>query len=173
LRWGRAACTGRKQGGQGAATTADLLYNGVAGGGDLGEPDWLKGGEWRDRVPHAGGGWGGGGPAPTDGQHPGRQRPAVDGCGRAALNVGTGEVGLPGGAPARFRGAWVKNGIKRFKNSNYSKNVQIFSNFDRSKFDLLELQKFERKYGFEDLKMMNNFLHKNFFRFGMKIQGIL
>jgi hypothetical protein len=37
--------------------------------------------------------------------------------------------------------------------------------FDRSKFDLSELQKFEIKYEFEDLEMVNNFLHRNFFRF--------
>jgi hypothetical protein len=91
------------------------------------------------------------------------------------LREGSAQRGNRGGGAARWRpgtvrGAWVKNGIKRFKNSNYSKNVQIFSNFDRSKFDLLELQKFERKYGFEDLKMMNNFLHKNFFRFGRDLE---
>jgi hypothetical protein len=37
----------------------------------------------------------------------------------------------------------------------------------RSKEDLLELEKLEIKYGFEDLKKMNHFLHSNFFSFEM------
>jgi hypothetical protein len=41
----------------------------------------------------------------------------------------------------------------------------IFSNFGRPKNDFLELQKFEIKYGFEDLEERNNFLHRNSFIF--------
>jgi hypothetical protein len=48
--------------------------------------------------------------------------------------------------------------------------VQKNSNFDRSKFDLLELKKFEIKFGFEDLEIMNNFLQRNFFRFGRDVE---
>jgi hypothetical protein len=51
--------------------------------------------------------------------------------------------------------------IKRFK------WFQIPSHFDCLKQDLSGLQKFETKYGFEDLGEMNNFLHNNFSRFGM------
>jgi hypothetical protein len=43
--------------------------------------------------------------------------------------------------------------------------IHIDSNFDPSKKDLIELQKFEIKYGFEYIETMNNFLHINFFRF--------
>jgi hypothetical protein len=35
------------------------------------------------------------------------------------------------------------------------------------------LEKIEIKYSFEDLEEMNNFFHRNFHRFGIKIQGIL
>jgi hypothetical protein len=45
------------------------------------------------------------------------------------------------------------------------KQVQFISNIDRPKNALFELQKFETKYGFEDLEKMNNLLHRNFFRF--------
>jgi hypothetical protein len=43
--------------------------------------------------------------------------------------------------------------------------IQTVSNFDHPKNDLPELKNFEIKYGFEDLEKMNNFLHRNFFRF--------
>jgi hypothetical protein len=46
----------------------------------------------------------------------------------------------------------------------------IFSNFDRFKFDLPELQKFGIKYGFEDLEEMNNILHRSQFGFGMSFK---
>jgi hypothetical protein len=47
-----------------------------------------------------------------------------------------------------------------------SNRFQNLLNFDRSKKNLPELQKFEIKYGFKDLEKTNNFLHRNFFRFG-------
>jgi hypothetical protein len=50
------------------------------------------------------------------------------------------------------------------------KNIQTFSNFDRSQFDLSELQKFGITYGFEDLERMDNFLHRNFFTFGRDLE---
>jgi hypothetical protein len=55
--------------------------------------------------------------------------------------------------------------FKPFQNFKRFKNVQIFPNCDRSKFDIHELQKFEIKYGFEDLEKVNIFLHRNFFIF--------
>jgi hypothetical protein len=42
---------------------------------------------------------------------------------------------------------------------------QTYSNLTWSKQGLLEVENFERKYGFEDIEMMNNFFHRNFFRF--------
>jgi protein involved in ribonucleotide reduction len=58
----------------------------------------------------------------------------------------------------------VKNGLNHFQNSNGSKTF-IFPNFDRSKFGIPALQKFEIKYSFEDIKKMNNFIYRNFFKF--------
>jgi hypothetical protein len=52
-------------------------------------------------------------------------------------------------------------------NSNCFKTDPNHSNFYRLKIDLSELEIFELKYRFEDLKNMNNFLHRSFFRFGM------
>jgi hypothetical protein len=48
-----------------------------------------------------------------------------------------------------------------------SNSIQIIPNFDRSKKDLPELEKFEIKYGCEGFEEGNNFLHRNFFRFDM------
>jgi hypothetical protein len=48
--------------------------------------------------------------------------------------------------------------------------IQTCSNFDWSKIDLLELEKFGEKYGFQDLEKMNNFLNKNLFRFGRDLK---
>jgi hypothetical protein len=50
-------------------------------------------------------------------------------------------------------------------NSNELKLPQNLPNFDRSKNSILWPEKFEIKYGFETLEKMNNFLHRNFFRF--------
>jgi hypothetical protein len=44
-----------------------------------------------------------------------------------------------------------------------SNQVQFFSNFDRSKNGLLELQKFEIKYDCEGFEEMKNFIRMNFF----------
>jgi hypothetical protein len=49
--------------------------------------------------------------------------------------------------------------------SNKFKQVQIFSNCDQPKKHFPLLRKIEIKYVFEGLKKMNNFLHRNFFRF--------
>jgi hypothetical protein len=48
------------------------------------------------------------------------------------------------------------------KISNGMKTLN-FPKFDRSKFDLSTLQKFEIKYSFEVLENMKSFLHRNFF----------
>jgi hypothetical protein len=80
--------------------------------------------------------------------------------------------------PAPNRGGrvpnrWARghsNGRRRFEldpnaNSNEFKQVQIFSNFDRPKKDFALHRKIEIKYGCEGLERVNNFLHRNFFRF--------
>jgi hypothetical protein len=43
-------------------------------------------------------------------------------------------------------------------------------NFISFEEDLPEFEKFEVKYGFEDLEEMNNFLHRNFHSFGMDLE---
>jgi hypothetical protein len=58
-------------------------------------------------------------------------------------------------------------GFKPFSKFERLKNVQTFPNFDRSKFNLPMLQKIGIKYSFEDLEEMDNFLHRNFFKFEM------
>jgi hypothetical protein len=54
--------------------------------------------------------------------------------------------------------------VKFDSNSNFNQ-IQIHSNFDHSKKDLPELNFFKMKYGCEGFEEMNNFLHRNFFRF--------
>jgi hypothetical protein len=51
----------------------------------------------------------------------------------------------------------------RFQIQTDSNQIQIVSNFDRSKNGLPEL----KKYGCEVFEEGNNFLHHNFFRFEM------
>jgi hypothetical protein len=92
-----------------------------------------------------------------------RRERACDAC--ACGRHRTGERrGLTGGPLLQSQAA-LKYGLNHFKNSNCFKNIQFFPNFGQSKFDLAELQKFRIKYGFEDLKETNNFLHRIFFRF--------
>jgi hypothetical protein len=74
-------------------------------------------------------------------------------------------VGLPGGAPAQSRATRGKKRFKPFPKFKRFKNVYFFPNFDRSKFGIPALQKFEIKYSFEDIKKMNNFIYRNFFKF--------
>jgi hypothetical protein len=51
-----------------------------------------------------------------------------------------------------------------------SNEIQILSNFDRSKKDFTELKNFEIKYGCDGFKERNNFIHRNFFRFVMDVK---
>jgi hypothetical protein len=62
--------------------------------------------------------------------------------------------------------------VESNKNSNLIgfKRFQIASNFDCPKNALPELKFFEIKYGFEGLEKMNNFLHRNVFRFGRDLE---
>jgi hypothetical protein len=77
-----------------------------------------------------------------------------------------GEAGLTGG-PDTVPGARGQIRFKPFQKFKLFQKQSNFSKYELSKFDLLELQKFGIKYRFEDLKEMNNFLHRIFFRFGM------
>jgi hypothetical protein len=45
--------------------------------------------------------------------------------------------------------------------------IQFVSKFYRPKKDLPNLENFGTKYGFEDIEKINNFLHRNYFRFEM------
>jgi hypothetical protein len=77
-----------------------------------------------------------------------------------------GEAGADRWAPATVLGGAGSHGSNRFQ----IRKVQKHSNFDRSQFDLPELQKFGITYGFEDLERMDNFLHRNFFTFGKDLE---
>jgi hypothetical protein len=63
-----------------------------------------------------------------------------------------------------------RGGPKEFDSISNFKRIQILSIFDRSKNDFFELKNFEIKYGHEGFEEMNNFLHRNFFRFKMKFE---
>jgi hypothetical protein len=62
--------------------------------------------------------------------------------------------------------ATVSSGGNLIQNSDSNK-FQIIPNFDWSKKNLLELKKFEMRYGCEWFEEGNNFLHRNLFRFEM------
>jgi hypothetical protein len=51
-----------------------------------------------------------------------------------------------------------------------SNHIQILLNFDGSKKDPPELEKFEIKYCFEGFDERNNFLHRNISRFEMDLK---
>jgi hypothetical protein len=55
--------------------------------------------------------------------------------------------------------------LSKIKFQTDSNHIQILSNFDSSKKDPPELEKFEIKYVCEGFKERNNFLHRNVFRF--------
>jgi hypothetical protein len=146
------------------------------GGGGLGGdqrlkrvPRWRKEGGWGNPcvVPHDGRSTGarvatagGGRPAPTQEQ-----------WARAALadarrGFKTGEGALTGGAAQHSAGRQGQTTFKLI--SNQFKLIQTFqnrSNFDRSKKYLLGLKNFKIKYGFEDFKEINNFIHRSYFKF--------
>jgi hypothetical protein len=86
-----------------------------------------------------------------------RVRGSVPKQGRGPAADGWAPATVPGfKSPSR-----VKNGSHPFKFEFLAR-----TNFDGSKNDLLGLQKFKIKYGFEDLEKINNFLHRNFFMLG-------
>jgi hypothetical protein len=77
-----------------------------------------------------------------------------------------GEAGaLMGGPGALCR---VFNPFKPTKSTQTRSNLfQIILNLLHSKKGLIKLKFFEIKYGFEDFAEINNFLHRNFFKFEM------
>jgi hypothetical protein len=76
--------------------------------------------------------------------------------------VGEG-LGPTGSHSARQR-RQIRFEIEFQTNSN---QIQILSNFNRSKKDLPWLKKIEVKYGCEGFEERNNFLHRNFSRLEM------
>jgi hypothetical protein len=73
-------------------------------------------------------------------------------------------------------GSTIVRGAVGFKSNSKSiqiqwfKMIQIFPNYDRSERYFPFLGKIKIKYGFEDLKEMNNFLHRNVLRFRMDLE---
>jgi hypothetical protein len=75
-----------------------------------------------------------------------------------------GEAGVDRWAPATVLGSTVSKRFKLFPNLNGSRTFKIFQILTNPKGTFTIFKKLE-KYGFEDIKKMNNFLHRNFFRF--------
>jgi hypothetical protein len=73
-----------------------------------------------------------------------------------------GEAGgsLTCGPHATVPSGAVQTSLNPIQISNEFKLFQNPPKFGRSKNDLPEIKKFEIKYGFEDLKKVNNFLHR-------------
>jgi hypothetical protein len=80
-------------------------------------------------------------------------------------------------APAQSQREWA-GGVPRSKieavafetdsksiQIQWFKTIQIIPNFDRAEMYFSVLGKIKIKYGFKGLENMNNFLHRNFFRF--------
>jgi hypothetical protein len=62
-------------------------------------------------------------------------------------------------------------GLKSIQTSSiFLNDFKNCSNFDQSKKEIPDLQKFGIKYGFEEFRGRNNFLHINFFRFEMDVK---
>jgi hypothetical protein len=68
----------------------------------------------------------------------------------------------------RYSGGGGVNGFESDSNLNGFKFLQNAPNFNRSKNDPPLFGKIEIKYGFEGLKEMNNFHHRNFFIYGFE-----
>jgi hypothetical protein len=90
-------------------------------------------------------------------------RPAGTGgrCMHARHGAARGRVGL------LTHGPLLQSGRRQFEFilNSISKRVQIISNFADPKNDFPKLKIFEIKYAREDIEKMNNFFHRNFFRF--------
>jgi hypothetical protein len=76
--------------------------------------------------------------------------------------MGSGGTMLVGAGQTVFKP--FQNSLSRFK------QTLNHSNFNRSKKDLPELENFGLKYDSEDLEKVNNFVHRNFFRFRMNFK---
>jgi hypothetical protein len=115
----------------------------------------------------------------------GLERCVVRTCSRDAIRAGprwlTGEPRLQRGAGwagswPPMRGSWPQYErwgqprLNKSPKSIGSKQIQTIPNFGRSEKYLPLLGKNKIKYDFEDLKDVNNFLHRNFFIFGMDLE---
>jgi hypothetical protein len=74
------------------------------------------------------------------------------------------------GSPRCGTSATLPGGVAKFDSISNFKRIQILSSIDQSKNDFPELKSIEIKYGHKGFKERNNFLHRNFFRFKMKIE---
>jgi hypothetical protein len=77
-------------------------------------------------------------------------------------------------SPTSGLGATVTSGagqkwFKPFQNSNGLKTFNFFQILIDANLSF-PAPKIEIKYGFEDIGKMNNFLHRNFFRFGSDLE---
>jgi hypothetical protein len=99
-----------------------------------------------------------------------RHRPGSNVLGRAVC-PGTKQRqrgGCKEGPQPQFQAAAVKFNLQ--SNSNRFKTYSNHSNFNCLKNVLPKLKKFETKYGFEDLKRMNNCLHRSIYWFRMDFE---
>jgi hypothetical protein len=103
-----------------------------------------------------------------------RQRPDPSESGWAAHACMAGaKQGRPE-SPTSGLGATVTSGagqkwFKPFQNSNGLKTFNFFQILIDANLSF-PAPKIEIKYGFEDIGKMNNFLHRNFFRFGSDLE---
>jgi hypothetical protein len=109
-----------------------------------------EGGQWRPSISFNVALWGSRG---------GGVRPEV-----APRDEEVGEGLGPTGSHSAGQRRQIRFEIEFQTNSN---QIQILSNFDRSKKDLPWLKKIEVKYGCEGFEERNNFLHRNFSRLEM------
>jgi hypothetical protein len=78
---------------------------------------------------------------------------------------------VPRGGPGQHCvGPAVQTVFQQIQNSKVSNKFQTISNFGRLENYFPRLRKIEIKYGFEDLGEMNNFLYRNFLKFGMDLE---
>jgi hypothetical protein len=120
--------------------------------------------DWSGGGAEGGGEGGNGGPRPVlkwryGGAEEGGVRPEV-----APRDEEVGEGLGPTGSHSAGQRRQIRFEIEFQTNSN---QIQILSNFDRSKKDLPWLKKIEVKYGCEGFEERNNFLHRNFYRLEM------
>jgi hypothetical protein len=139
------------------------------GGGSSGEEQW--GGAGVGVVPRGGGGRGGLVRCPDDAVARQRPDPSESGWAAHACTAGA-KQGRPESPTSGLRATVTSGaGQKWFKlqNSNGLKMFKFFQILIDANLSF-PAPKIEIKYGFEDIGKMNNFLHRNFFRFGSDLE---